>query len=93
MSEHEGVLELRLAEGEEVAGAVTAALLSLGWPTGYVRASGRYEMKAGDRFLLQSAGGGGYGDPHQRDEANLRADVAEGYVTRAAAKSVYGKEI
>jgi len=57
------------------------------------RASGRYEMKAGDRFLLQSAGGGGYGDPHQRDEASLRADVAEGYVTRAAAKSVYGKEI
>ena len=44
MSEHEGVLELRLAEGEEVAGAVTAALLSLGWPTGYVRASGRYEQ-------------------------------------------------
>ena len=25
-------------------------------------ASGRYEMQAGERFLLQSAGGGGYGD-------------------------------
>ena len=25
--------------------------------------SGRYEMQAGERFLLQSAGGGGYGDP------------------------------
>jgi N-methylhydantoinase B len=57
------------------------------------RASGRYEMKAGDRFLLQSAGGGGYGDPHGRDEARLRADVAEGYVTREAARSVYGKEV
>lgn len=44
MSDHEGVLELRLAEGEEVIGAVTAALLSLGWPTAYVRASGRYEQ-------------------------------------------------
>ena len=57
------------------------------------RASGRYEMKAGDRFLLQSAGGGGYGDPRERDEARLRADVAEGYVTREAARSVYGKEV
>ncbi len=44
MSEHEAVLELRLAEGEEVIGAVSAALLSLGWPTAYVRASGRYEQ-------------------------------------------------
>src|SRR5215510_14733455 len=25
------------------------------------RASGRYEMKAGERFLIQTAGGGGYG--------------------------------
>lgn len=42
MSEHEGVLELRLAEDEEVAASVTAALLSLGWPTAAVRAAGRY---------------------------------------------------
>jgi len=26
-------------------------------------------MKAGERFLLQSAGGGGYGDPRRRDPA------------------------
>ena len=30
-------------------------------------ASARFEMKAGERFLLQSAGGGGYGDPARRD--------------------------
>ena len=40
---------------------------------------GRYEMKAGTRFRLQSAGGGGYGDPEARAAAAIAADVAEGY--------------
>jgi len=44
-------------------------------------ASGRYEMKAGERFLVQSAGGGGYGDPHLRDRAAIDRDIAEGYVS------------
>jgi N-methylhydantoinase B len=45
-------------------------------------ASGRYEMHAGERFLLQSAGGGGYGDPAARDRTALARDIAEGYVAR-----------
>ena len=53
-------------------------------------ASGRYEMRAGERFLLQSAGGGGYGDPDARDRAALARDVAEGYVTQGAAQKDYG---
>jgi N-methylhydantoinase B len=44
-------------------------------------ASGRYEMKAGERFSLQSAAGGGFGDPHRRDRAALGRDITEGYVT------------
>jgi len=51
--------------------------------------SGRYEMQAGERFLLQSAGGGGYGDPRQRDAAALARDMAEGYVSAAGAKKDY----
>ena len=51
--------------------------------------SGRYEMQAGERFLLQSAGGGGYGDPPQRDAAALARDMAEGYVSAAGAKKDY----
>ena len=51
---------------------------------------GRYQLKAGDRFLLQSAGGGGYGDPRRRDAAALARDVAEGYVSVTAAKRDYG---
>ncbi len=53
-------------------------------------ASGRYEMRAGERFLLQSAGGGGYGDPGARDRAALARDIAEGYVSPDAARKDYG---
>ena len=45
-------------------------------------ASGRFEMKAGEKFLLESAGGGGYGDPAKRDKAALSRDEAEGAVSR-----------
>jgi N-methylhydantoinase B len=52
-------------------------------------ASGRYEMKAGERFLLQSAGGGGYGDPQARDRAAIDHDIAEGYVSAGGARKDY----
>jgi N-methylhydantoinase B len=53
-------------------------------------ASGRYEMKAGERFLVQTAGGGGYGDPKARDRAAVARDIAEGYVTPDSARNDYG---
>jgi N-methylhydantoinase B len=53
------------------------------------KASARIEMEAGERFLLQSAGGGGFGDPRRRDPAALASDLAEGYVTPDAAKKDY----
>jgi N-methylhydantoinase B len=52
-------------------------------------ASGRYDLKAGDRFMLQTAGGGGYGDPAARDPAALTRDIAEGYVSPEAAAKDY----
>jgi N-methylhydantoinase B len=53
--------------------------------------SGRYEMRAGERFLLQSAGGGGCGDPARRDGAAVARDLAEGYVTAEGAKQDYSR--
>jgi len=49
-------------------------------------ASGRYEMRAGERFLVQSAAGGGYGDPRMRERAAIERDVAEGYVSAGVGK-------
>jgi len=55
-----------------------------------VPTQGRYELKAGDTFSLQSAGGGGYGDPTKRDRATIADDIAEGYITPEAAERDYG---
>jgi N-methylhydantoinase B len=55
-------------------------------------ASGRYEMKAGERFLVQSAGGGGYGDPKMRERAAIDRDIAEGYVSCEASREYSGKQ-
>jgi N-methylhydantoinase B/oxoprolinase/acetone carboxylase alpha subunit len=41
---------------------------------------------------LQSAGGGGYGDPKKRDRAALKRDIAEGYVSAASAERDYGSK-
>ncbi len=53
-------------------------------------AASRHSLRAGDRFLLETAGGGGYGDPRRRDPAALRRDLAEGRVTPEAAAAEYG---
>jgi N-methylhydantoinase B len=53
-------------------------------------ASGRFEMKAGERLLLESAGGGGYGDPKKRAREAIVRDEAEGAVSAEAAQRDYG---
>ena len=52
--------------------------------------SGRFDLKAGEGFYLEKAGGGGYGDPKRRDPAAIARDIAEGYVTPDAAARDYG---
>jgi N-methylhydantoinase B len=77
-----------LAGGTDGAGA--RFTIGLGTPgEREIGVSGRYEMNAGDRFLLQTAGGGGYGDPHGRDLLALAHDIDEGYVSQEGAK-LYG---
>ena len=67
-------------------------MIRLGTAQEYVTpSSGRYELKAGERFLLQSAGGGGCGEPPARDGAALDRDIAEGYISADAAKKEYGR--
>lgn len=50
----------------------------------------RATMRADDRFVNRTAGGGGYGDPLDRDAAAVVADVMDGYVTVEAAEREYG---
>jgi N-methylhydantoinase B len=44
----------------------------------------------GDEFTRPSAGGGGFGDPLERDPAKVEADIHNGDVSAMAAKAIYG---
>jgi N-methylhydantoinase B len=46
-----------------------------------------------DRVLLALPGGGGYGDPRERDPEQVLADVVDGYVSIDAARELYGVAI
>lgn len=47
-------------------------------------------LKKGDLLRLLTCGGGGWGDPQQRDAALVQQDVRGGFVTLAGAKQDYG---
>jgi N-methylhydantoinase B len=47
-------------------------------------------MGAGDTVVMQSAGGGGFGDPLARDPKTVRRDVLAGYVSPQRAREGYG---
>jgi len=47
-------------------------------------------IAAGDLFVHRTAGGGGFGDPRERDPALVREDVLDGKLSPAAAAEQYG---
>lgn len=51
---------------------------------------GGFKLRCGDVLVLQSAGGGGYGDPLDRPAAAVAEDVREGYISAAEARARYG---
>ena len=52
--------------------------------------SGMYQLQEGDTFAIEPAGGGGFGDPLERDPELVLADVLAGYVTEEGAQRDYG---
>ena len=51
---------------------------------------GGFPMKEGDRLILQSAGGGGYGDPMTREIHRITEDLRAGLISMQAATEIYG---
>lgn len=47
-------------------------------------------MEAGDRLIIRTAGGGGYGEPKARRRAEVQADIDNGKVTKEEAARIYG---
>jgi N-methylhydantoinase B len=48
-------------------------------------------LRQGDVVSFRLNGGGGYGSPNERDPKAVAEDVADGYVSREAAKVIYGR--
>jgi N-methylhydantoinase B len=46
-------------------------------------------LSAGERIISHCCGGGGYGDPAERDPEQVRHDVSEGWVSQDRAVTVY----
>lgn len=51
---------------------------------------GLTQLKQGDVVIMDAAGGGGYGDPLDREPEVVKRDVIEGYVSLDCAKEDYG---
>ncbi len=47
-------------------------------------------FKPGDVCVLRVPGGGGFGEPRERDRDDVRRDLEQGAVTREAAHEIYG---
>ena len=47
-------------------------------------------IETGDAFIVNSGGGGGFGSPLERPAGTVLDDVRQGYVSLAAARSLYG---
>lgn len=47
-------------------------------------------LQPGDRIRIHTGGGGGWGDPRERDPEAVLADVRNGYLTVAQARAAYG---
>jgi N-methylhydantoinase B len=55
-----------------------------------LRSKGQQSIPAHDRLVLEMAGGGGFGDPHERDARQVAEDVRNGFVSRESARDDYG---
>ena len=49
-----------------------------------------FQLKKNDVVSIRSGGGGGWGDPRERDHARVKGDVLNGYITADEARRVYG---
>jgi N-methylhydantoinase B len=53
-------------------------------------AKGMRQLKGGDVYTVYSSGGGGCGDPKERDPLRILDDVINGYISITAAREFYG---
>jgi N-methylhydantoinase B len=72
--------------------ATNAAIIhrAAGGPEEVVYKATEIEIGAGDSVTFLTAGGGGYGDPHERTRADVARDLTAGIVSPQAVSNDYG---
>ncbi|HZS94205.1 MAG TPA: hydantoinase B/oxoprolinase family protein [Chloroflexota bacterium] len=50
-------------------------------------------VSEGSKIVVNTGGGGGYGDPFERPPGEVQSDVANGFLTREQARMFYGVEL
>ena len=76
-------------KGRDGGASGAAGLVSLTSGT-VLKPKGQQSIPPGDKLRLEMAGGGGFGDPFERDVRKVAADVRNGLVSAAVAKTQYG---
>lgn len=67
--------------------------LTVGWGTDGAREVAKitgHPVRSGQRLMLETGGGGGWGDPYERPAETVLADVIDGYVSPERAEADYG---
>jgi N-methylhydantoinase B len=59
----------------------------------HLAGKGQHLIPAGDRVIIMSPGGGGIGDPRDRERAMVESDLANELISFEAARELYGLEL
>jgi N-methylhydantoinase B len=54
-----------------------------------LKPKGTHVIPIGDKLMIEMPGGGGFGDPAERDVEEVLADVRDGFVSVASAREIY----
>lgn len=77
-----------LAGGEE--GSLAAFTVIRDGKAERIPGASNFHLNRGDQFVVEISGGGGFGDPREREQALVDDDVRCGRISLDAARTVYG---
>ena len=80
----------RGSQGGEPGAKAVSRIVRAGGGEEIVRSKLLTTVRRGDRLVVETAGGGGYGPPRERERARVEADVRDGKVSERAARERYG---
>ncbi|MEX0306931.1 MAG: hydantoinase B/oxoprolinase family protein [Ruegeria sp.] len=81
---------LNPAQGRYGGGDGAAGRIRIGQDGPDLPGKGEVRVKAGETLIFETPGGGGYGPAAKRSHEDIRRDLDEGLISRAAARETYG---